>query len=336
MASNRWEKLRLRLRYGNLGEDDFRELLQSALREAGRAKDSALSRLILEEGLELRPTINGDGACPPDDMHWKYWLAMGMRYFPALVENSHGSAKSNTVANVRDWIEHDRELALALLFGNRPAVYAVLESGFDSDDWRKQVGKASSDQSLILDIVRYHVSSMSLSERQVGNWTNELLDDWAERIHRRLHVGVLQWLSEATKWGLGRLSGADNPADPAMFEAYMERFREATLDWAYGQALSYYNELKRRYRQAGHSASWIASGGVLAVAAMACMIAAWLLGAPMTLRLALAGAAVLSLGLVGFHLVRVFTILLALSGTVDAQLQTLEELAALYLPETRQ
>jgi hypothetical protein len=121
-----------------------------------------------------------------------------------------------------------------------------------------------------------------------------------------------------------------------MFEQYMERFGEAGLDWAYGQALGYHNELRRRYRQAGRSASWIASGGVLAVVAMSGMIAAWLLGAPTTLRLALAGAAVLSLGLVGFHLVRVFTILLALSGTVDARLQTLEELAALYLPETGQ
>jgi hypothetical protein len=117
----------------NLGEDDFRELLQSALRESDRVKDNALSQLILEAGLELRPTINGDGAYPPDDMHWKYWLAMGMRYFPELIGNSHGSARSNTVANVRDWIEHDRELSLALLFGDRSAVYAVLEGGFD---WR--------------------------------------------------------------------------------------------------------------------------------------------------------------------------------------------------------
>ena len=325
MTGDSWKISRLRWRYGSLSRDDYSELLQAALK--GNDSDSGLKQVVLEEGLELRP---GTGDCAPDDMRWKYWAALAMRFFPALRPNG----QTNTIASVRDWLEHDRALTQVLLFGESTAICEVLRQGFEEDAWRDNLPAETPGQALILDIVRYHLSSTNLSERQVGNWSLALLEEWVDRLADRLQVRALRSLASLVERLVLRLGGRDSLADPAMFKQYMERFREAGLDWAYGQALGYHNELKRRYRQAARSAAWVMAGGLSGAFCTAVAVAARLLEAHYVVRLMSVAAALIALGAVVIHLVRIVFVLGFAPGNVETQLATLEEIEASYLEKT--
>jgi hypothetical protein len=331
---NGWDILRLRLRYGHLGTEEFLDLLQSTLRELGKASHTKLHRLILEIGFAIRPTIGGRNACPPDDMRWKYWVSMAMRYFPALAQEGGERIRPNTISNVRDWIEHDRVLMQALLFGDRKLVVdTVLRDDANSSAWRALLSEPSPEQATILDIICYHVRSKNITERQVGNWSTELHEEWASALQGYLQVRLLVGLTQLTERIVTRLAGAETPADPAMFKQHMERFREVGLGWAYGQALGYHNELRRRYRQAGRSAVWVPIDGIGVAVSMLSMFIARLLNAHPAIQLSTILGVILFLALVAFHLLRVVIVLVSASGSLEAQLQTLSEIEALYLSE---
>ncbi len=327
MSLPRRQMLKLRVQYGNLASDGYADLLQAALR--GQGGDALLRAAMLEAGLDLRPRVD---ACAPDDMRWKHWTALAMRFFPALLPGG----RVSTVADVREWLEHDRALTQALLFSDVQLVYQVLAAGLDSQDWRGSLPAETPEQALILDIVRYHLSSTNLSERQVGNWSVVPLDQWAGKLTERLQVGLLQELSSVAERLVLRLGGADQPADPAMFKVYMERFRAMGLDWAYSQALGYHNELKRRYRMASQAATWVMVGAVSALLVVIALLAARLMGVSWVLWGLLLILALLVFSAAGFHVVRFFVILFSLGGAVEAQLKTLGEIEALCLSDSEE
>jgi hypothetical protein len=324
-------RFRLRLRYGSLGAEDYQELLTSILQEGGGKDAADLRRLLLMYVMSMRPSFSDNPVCQPDDMRWKHWVALALRYLPALVEGPYGTAKPSTVANVRDRIEHDRELVQAFLFGNRQLILDILDEGFDGESWRGTLPDESAEQALILDIVRYHLSSTGLSERQVGNWTKVLLDEWVEELQQALQVPLLRYFSEVTQTILGRLSGTDNPTDPAMFKVYLARFQEAELTWAYGQALGYHNELKHRFRQASRLAPWVAAGGIGAAVALMIAIVTRLFNGPFLFQVLFVSLTGFGLVVVLFNLARISLLILGIAGRVEAQVQTLEQIAATYL-----
>ena len=327
------EHIWLRLKYGSLDSNEYRQLAKALLRGNNAHDDKNLRQLALACGYRLRPTLHDQPACPPDDMRWKYWLALAMRYFPPLVNHANGQTKPNTVSNVRDWLEHDRGLIQAFLFGNEELVSAVLADSVEEETWRETLPTPSPEQSLILDIVQYHVSSTGLSERQVGNWTNELLEEWVDELARVLQVDVLRAFSRITQRILSRLSGTENPSDPTLFKEFMSRFQAANLDWAYAQALGYHNELKHRFLLASQLAPWVAIGGLGSTIALVIAIAVRIMNGSLAFQILLTGLAGLGLILVILILIRIGFLILGLSDKVEYQLKTLEQIAEAYLSQ---
>ncbi len=328
-----WAILRLRSRYGNLDAEGFQELLQTTLGDLGKTVPGPLHGLLLELGLQLRPYLDERETYPADDMRWKHWIALAMRYFTALAQEAGARSRPHTVADVRDRLERDRELKQVLLFGDRELVYTVLREGLDTGAWRSQIANPTPEQGMVLDIIRYHVRSRDISERQVRNWSTELHGEWAETLRKRLQVRALAGLSQVARWVVEQLTGSSGRSDPALFREHIRRFEAAGLDWAHGLALGYHNELKRRYRMASQAAAWVMAGGASALLMVIALLAVRLLDASWVLRGVVAVLALLAFGAAGFHVVRFFVILFSFGGAVEAQLQTLSEIEALYLSE---
>jgi hypothetical protein len=322
---NFWDVTRLRLQYGNLEADEFADLLKNALRDLGRVETGKLHALMLRTAFDIRPSLVSHPA--PDDMCWKYWLAMALRYLEALAQPK---VRPNTVTHVQTQLERNRALCQLLLFGKPEQVIAMMPTLSASAAVLEALPSPTLDQAVVLDIIRYHVQNKSISERQIANWTTEMLEEWAAALQRRVQVPVAAGLSRIARLLVVRASGSQRAVDPSAFNELMTQFRDAGLDWAYGMALGYRNEVKRRYRAMERSAFWIASGGILSAVLLATFIATRVLTGPSLLQLLSILSLAVTFGLVLFHLARLILLTISISSALETQMTTLQEIEALF------
>lgn len=325
MVVNLWDVTRLRLQYGNLEADEFDDLLKSALRDLGRIEGGRLHALMLQAAFDIRPSLISHPS--PDDMCWKYWLAMALRYLEALAQPR---VRPNTVTQVQTQLEHNRALCHLLLFGEPEQVIAMVPSLYASSAALETLPSPTPDQTVVLDIIRYHVQNKSISERQIANWTTEMLGEWTAALRQRLQIPIIVGFSRFLRDILVRATGSREAADPAVFEDLMKMFKNLELDWAYGMALGYRNEIRRRYRGMEHSALWVAISGVLSAVSLGIFIGIRIAAASSSIQLLPALSTGLAFALVLFHLSRLVGLVIGINSTLETQIATLREIEALF------
>lgn len=309
--------LRAKLKYGGLDNDDFNDLLRSSLRSQSPVRNQ-LRLAVLRAAFAIRPDPWSQA---PDDMLWKHWLAMMLRYLPAL------NSQARTVAEVRQCMACNSSVVTILLFGTLNEIEHLIDTNFNSP-CEKQL---TSEQAEVIQLIQYHVAGTRISERQIGNWTNRLLDAWVAELECQLRVPLLQMTARFSERLLRRLSSSDRAIHPSQFEGYLKRFRAGGLDWAYGQALGYYHQIKRRYRIAAQTAQWLAVTGFLSVICALTWLSLTMLGSFSILQLTAIITYLICAVVAGFHFLRIAVLVVGANGQLEAQLQTLAEIEEIFL-----
>jgi len=314
-----WQKVRLRLKYGSFDHEQMLELLHGVLR-GNRRVSAAMYQVILDALIQIRPTCKYDSA---DDMRWKHWIAMTLRYLPCLKPNG----KSNTVANVHHIMRHNGKLIHFLLFGNEQVIQQLVEVGLQMNS-EGDLPDLNSDQQTILDIILYHIQLIEISDRQLGNWTNELLDAWVSTLTNRLQFQLLIMGKQVTERMFRQLTGTSSVANPSQFETYIELFDSVNLDWAYGLTLGYHNDLKHRYIAASGASSRILIYGFLTAAALGAMVGVRFFFETLFLfRLMFVLAGLSMLIVVVSNMIYLVIVLVIAKDNLQSQLQTLEQIS---------
>jgi len=314
-----WQKVRLRLKYGSFDREQMLELLQAVLR-GNRRVSAAMYQVMFDTLIQIRPNCK---YILSDDMRWKHWIAMTLRYLSCLEPNG----KSNTVANVHHIMKHNGNLVHFLLFGNEQVIQQLFEAGLQVNI-EGHLPELNSDQQTILDIILYHIQLIEISDRQVGNWTNELLDDWVSALINRLQFQVLITGKQVTERMFRQLTGTSSGANPLQFEAYIELFDSTNLDWAYGLTLGYYNDLKHRYIAASGASSRILIYGFLTAVTLVVMVGIrFFFETLFIFRLMFAIAALSMLIIVVSNMIYLVIVLVIAQDNLQSQLQTLEQIS---------
>jgi len=317
-----WQKVRLRLKYGSFDHEQMIELLHGVL-GGNRRVSSAMYKAMFDALTQIRPDCKSNLST---DMRWKYWIAMTLRYLPCLKP----AGKSNTVSHVHHMLKQSENLVQILLFSDTQAVRKMLQSSFQASN--DDVPFLNSDQINIVEIILYHVQLVEISDRQIGNWSKELLKDWAFALHTNLHVPTLYSTSRVIERLVVHFSNSGGASDPSQFKDYMEMFRTSGLDWAYAQALGYHHEIRTFLRQVTNAAERVAISSIATGASISIIAILRLSENPvLPLRSIVVVFGLISLVILILSCVQIGASIFVLTNRLDANLQTLQEIQQQYL-----